>query len=211
MTQLISLMSFLLIFNSVFGQHDRLVKKHFTKSQLRMANTADQASYLSEDEKQLIQYLNLARLYPQDFADFYLAHLEAKDVYGHRAFKERNKYYYSLYKDLKSLKNGELETLLPCKETYESAKCWAIEMGKAGIRGHKRITCEGGKYAECCSYLRTTDAMTNLLHLLVDEHVESLGHRKILLAEKKSIGLSFQDHKKYGGCLVINISRYACK
>lgn len=191
------------ICQTLFGQNE-LVKKHFDADQAKVANTAKNSDYFSPKEKQFILYLNLCRMNPKEFADFYLEHLKKYDEEGNKKLKKRDRYYYSLLKGLK--KQKPLNPVLPSKEMYESALCWAKESGKKGLVGHNRKRCKRIHMAECCSYSFTDDPLRFLLDLLIDEDVRSLGHRKILLDNYHSVGAAIHTHKKYGWCIVVDFS-----
>lgn len=195
-----------------FGQYETLLNKHFSKDQLHRANTASHENYLTNDEKEVIQVLNLARVYPKQFAAFYLDFLKQHNndysVFstGAQSFKKKDKYYYSLYKDLLKIEEGELDFLRPCTSMFSYAECWASEMGKRNVTGHNRKKCTDGNFAECCSYMNTTNAVDHVLLLLVDEDIKSLGHRNIMLSKLKSVGVSFAPHKEYGQGLVMDFT-----
>ncbi len=185
-----------------------LLKSHFTTSDTKSANTASSTTYFTHQEKQVILYTNLARIYPEKFALFYKEYLKQFDEYGYKKFKNKDRYYYTFYKDLLKLSKSKkvLSTLKPNKEMYELAKCWAKESGKKGVIGHNRKRCKKGYGAECCAYSFTDDALENVLLLLIDEGVKSLGHREILLDNYTEIGVSIQKHKAYGYCAVLDLN-----
>ncbi|MCB0408645.1 MAG: hypothetical protein KDD29_00390 [Flavobacteriales bacterium] len=181
-----------------------LLKKHFTSEQAKTAKLSSDVDFMTTEEKQFIFYMNLCRLYPRQFADFYLDYLQEYDEYGYQKLKKKDQYYYSLLKDLN--KQKPLKALAASKEMYELAKCWAIESGKKGVIGHNRKKCKKGYNAECCSYNNSTDLLEFLFNLMVDEGVPSLGHREAILGNYKKAGASIQKHKTYGYCIVIDFS-----
>lgn len=198
----------LLMFGSwaLASSSEKLINKYFTKTELKSANTAASVSYLSSDEKEFIQYTNLARTLPLKFANFYVAYLKEYDSHGYQKFKRRNKYYYGLFKDLKQCASDNLEAFQPDDVLYDYAQCWAKESGKRGVTGHNRRRCADGNFGECCSYMSTTDPMEHLMLLLIDEDIRSVGHRRALLANRyNKAGVSIQPHKGYGYCLVIDL------
>lgn len=204
---------YLLIGPLLFGQYDKLLKKHFTKEELTLANTAKNENYLSADEKEVIQVLNLARVYPKSFASFYLNFLEfhqniSYSVFneGLKSFKRKDRYYYSLYKELLQLEDKELELLQPCTSMYAYAECWSKEMGMRNVTGHNRKKCTDGSFGECCSYMNTTNAVEHVLLLLIDEDIKSLGHRNTMFSAVISVGVSFAPHKEYGKGLVLDFT-----
>lgn len=142
-------------------------------------------TYMSALEKDIIWYLNVARMYPQWYLYFFLKNPSTENE-------------KSLYNTMKGMKSAS-KTLLPNKELYESAKCHAITSGKAGYIGHERQspTCKSNFNGECCQY-GYNEASKVVLDLLIDEGVPSLGHRKIILDTGYTrIGVSVQEHKTY--------------
>ena len=163
----------------------------WTAEELAKANTCANINYLTKIEKEVIQYVNLARMYPAKYAK-----IELVDA------NKTTTYYKSLIKTLNSMK-----PVLPLsidKKAYESAKCFALEQGPSGDIGHDRKNCESYFFGECCSY-GMASGRSVVRQLLIDEGVPSLGHREICLtAGYTAIGVSFQDHKVYGSCCVLD-------
>jgi hypothetical protein len=90
---------------------------------------------------------------------------------------------------------------------YQLANCFAIESGKSGSYGHHRVHCVDGFDAECCSYDCQT-GLTITLQLLIDQDVQSLGHRKICLDDEfAKIGVSIKPHSNYNYCCVLDFKR----
>lgn len=148
------------------------------------ANSAKDEDYLAEEEKQVFYYLNLVRMNPKLFADTYLKHLKNSD----------DDYESSLYTELQALK--PFPVLQPNRELYESARCHAIECGERGYIGHERFKCKEYFMGECC-YYGETDALGIITALLIDQGIESLGHRRICLGDYTELGVSIQPHKTY--------------
>ena len=184
--------------------HVNLLEKIFSKEELDLTHTAKDEKYLSENEKQVIHYLNLARVYPAKFAEYYRIYLQKYDTYGFSLYREKNKYYHSLYLELMARRYNPGDLLVSDYEMYELAKCWAIESGRKGITGHNRKQCERGYFAECCAYKFSEDPMKFVLMLLIDYRVKSLGHRKTMLSEYSKVGVSIESHKTYNKCLVMD-------
>ena len=163
----------------------------WTAEELAKANTCEKINYLTKNEKEAIQYVNLARMYPAKYAKIELVDEDKTTTY-----------YKSLVKTLNSM-----TPVLPLtidKKAYESAKCFALEQGPTGEIGHDRKNCESYFFGECCSY-GMGSGRSAIRQLLIDEDIPSLGHRKICLSSRYSaIGVSFQDHKVYGVCCVLD-------
>ncbi len=173
----------------------------WTTEELISANTAVNVMYLTELEKEVILYVNLARLYPEKFARIEVADYVGPAKYG--GYLENSPYKRSLMERLNSM--SPCPTLSPTAGLSDYASCFAKESGDAGITGHSRKKCEKGYFAECCSYGMDT-ARDIVLQLLIDHDVESLGHRKICLDPNyRTIGTGFHSHSKYGSCCVLDI------
>jgi hypothetical protein len=173
----------------------------WTVKQLTKANTAKDITYLSSVEKECIMYLNLCRLFPQDFLKFELTNYVGNEQYGD--YLKDSKYRKSLISTLESIK--PINALTFDEDLYKNATCFSKEQGIAGTKGHTRIKCpKAGYAAECCSYGMST-AKDIVLQLLIDDRVTSLGHRKICLdAMYTKIGVSVGPHKEWGTCAVFD-------
>jgi len=150
--------------------------------------------YLSAAERDVIQVLNIARMYPKWFLYFYLR----------TPSTENEKSLYKTMSEMKSI----AEPLQPDRKLFESARCHALSSGKTGYTGHERQdkTCKKTFNGECCEY-GNSRAVGIVLNLLIDEGVPSLGHRMICLdGGYKKIGVSTQPHKAYGSNTVLDFS-----
>jgi len=170
----------------------------WTKTQLDAANTAKDIRYLTEPEKNAIQYINLARLYPQLFI-----RNELNSYNGAAGFHEnlqRSSYKKSLLKELK--KRGPVSAFQFDKTMYGYAKCFAKESGEAGWVTHQRKSCPYGYLAECCSYGVGT-GKDIAMQWLIDDGVPGVAHRvNCLNPDYSVIGLAVYKHKKYKICAV---------
>ena len=188
---------------SVFDNVDTLKYPYhlWNEEVIAAANTAKDANYMSEEEKNVIWLTNLARFDGALFAKTFL-----KD------YIETNQLKYSanvksLFKDLKKLPS--IAFLKPDKRIYELAKKHAIWSGKKGKTGHARFNERAkksghSKFAENCQYGYLT-GIDILINLLIDEGVPSLGHRKNILNQKMFFtAVSIQPHKIYGYNCVID-------
>ena len=174
----------------------------WSETQLTKANTANDITCLTNVEKECIMYLNLCRLYPQDFLKFELTKYVGNEQYGD--YLKNSEYRKSLISTLASMK--PINELTFDVDLYKNAACFSKEQGIAGTTGHKRIKCPKEVYtAECCSYGMNT-AKDIVLQLLIDDRVTSLGHREICLdASYSKIGVSVNSHKEWGTCAVLDI------
>jgi uncharacterized protein YkwD len=187
---------FLLIFqNSFYGQA-------WTTEQLNAANTAKEITYLNQAEKDAVMYINLARLYPQQFVTFELKKYLGTTEFGD--YVKDSSYKKSLIRALNGAKPKaalKFDAVL-----YENAKCFAKESGDAGTQGHVRKKCPKGNYSECCSYGMNT-GKDIAMQLLIDHNVAGLGHRKICLDGSYTvIGVSTHDHTQWTTCAVLEFN-----
>lgn len=173
----------------------------WTNEQLNNANTASEINHLTSVEKDAIKYINLARLYPQDFVKYELQGYTGPSKYGD--YLRNSPYIKSLENTLNNA--SAVGALFFDEAAYNNAKCFAIESGLAGTEGHTRINCAKGNYAECCSYGMET-GKDIVMQWLIDHNVPSLGHRiNCLNKSYKKIGLSVQYHKRWGKCAVADM------
>jgi len=165
-------------------------------------NTAQNTSYLTAEEKELIYIFNMMRLDPKLFAATVVKQFPKKRG---PLYLENIPEYRSLLDTMSRLE--PLPLLYPDKDLFESARCHAISSGEKAYVGHVRQTEECRKkknfHAECCDYGHQTP-LEMLMGLLIDENVESLGHRYICLSSFNRIGVSIQPHKRYGKNVVLD-------
>jgi uncharacterized protein YkwD len=199
----------LLLFSSGFLLHaqkyiDEKVWNRWDSLVIAKANTAIDEDYMTSEEKLVILITNLARADGPLFSETFLnTYLEGE---------EKNKYTRSLYKELKSIKN--FQPLYPEKDLFKAAEGHAVKSGKNGQVGHqgfdarfKPLMKKYNSVAENCAY-GFDQALDNVLQLLIDEGVPSLGHRvNILNSEFNSIGVSIQPHKGYRFNCVMDFGR----
>jgi len=198
------LLSFLCFLFSCAGLYAQTIDPAILES----CNTGRTADYLSEQEKQVLMFTNLARTQPKDFLQYYLP--EAAKALN----KEKEKEYAGLVKELKIRKPVSL--LQPDLRLVNIAKEHATDMGKTGKTGHdsskgKTFEQRMKQYPELqigenCDY-GYSEAVLIVAHLLIDSKVPSLGHRKnILNPDYKLFGVSIQPHKKFGYNCVMDFS-----
>ena len=171
----------------------------WTIDEFEAANTAKDVENLTSEEKEVIRYINLARLYPKKFAQIEI-------VKSNSDFEITNdQYLNSLVNTLKRMK--AVDALYFDESLYQLAKCFAEESGASGYVGHYRKTCKKGYDAECCSY-GCERGRQIVLQLLIDKGVPSLGHRNICLDKyMESIGTNIHSHSKYNFCCVLDFNR----
>ena len=175
---------FFLFATTVYGQT-------WTAEELAAANTFQSVTVLSAVEKETMLYLNLARMYPAKYAKIELVNED-----------KTSDNYKSLIKTLNAM--VPVSALTFDKKAFESATCFAKEQGATTEIGHVRKNCKSYFYGECCSYGMST-GKNIIVQLLIDEGVESLGHRKICLSSRySSVGIAFNTHKGYRFCCVLD-------
>ena len=189
----------------------------FTPAQMAAANTADSVSYMSDEEKEVILYMNLARLDGDKFYGSYIpGFLESYNNNFGDKIMPNNKYLLSLKADLKKVKG--LGLLHPNKNLWTSATYHAKDMGKMGMTGHnssdgtscakriERFNPKVGCWAENCSY-GMGSAISIVCQLLIDNNVSPTGHRtNILKSIQKSVGVGIAPHKVYRSNCVMDFS-----
>lgn len=164
---------------------------------VRSLNTAAEIKYLTEEEKKVILFMNMARHDGPLFSEsFLLTYIQENRL-------ENSSYIRSLHRDLK--KTLDLVPLKPEEDLTAVAQEHAQSSGKKGITGHgsfkKRFEPLMGKpyqhVGENCSY-GYERAIDIVVSLLIDEGIKSLGHRNnILSPDFNSIGVAIRPHKNY--------------
>lgn len=178
-----------------------MYSSQWLQTKYREANTAEDAEYLTREEKNIIWILNMLRLNPALFCRSVLLNPKSKYFEG---IKERDYYFKSLVTHLEKMEPS-FSLLQPDKEAYQSAYCHALYSGKTGYVGHERNSdCKEDFFGECCDY-GFSDGLSIVIHLLIDRDVEGVGHRKICLSRKYSLlGTSIQPHKIYHSNAVLD-------
>lgn len=173
----------------------------WTPKQIEAANTAVNAQYLTDSEKEVVKYINLARLYPGLFYENELSDYYGTPKYGD--YLRNSRYRKSLIEDLETAK--PLPALYLDQKMSKSAKCFAVDQGKRGYVGHTRQRCMRTSKGECCSY-GMSKGRDVAMQLLIDHDVPSVGHRKILFFnEITKIGVGESTHKLHDNCCVIEV------
>ncbi len=170
--------------------------KKWDDPKYKVCNTAEHATYMTQNERQLVYILNLARMNPRLFCQTVVKQGTRVSVFIDTTSEE---YYGTLVKTLTGME--PLEILMPDSLCTVSARCHAVSSGKSGYTGHSRQSekCRKTKhyFGECCNY-GSDDPLEIILLLLQDSGVESLGHRKICLGSYSKLGVAIERHKSYG-------------
>ena len=186
---------------------DRKFELQWSLQERERANTAMNEPYLTEVEKEVYYYLNLARINPALFGETYAAAYDGTaGYYKGYAFDERKK---SLLEELAQM--DSLPVLMPDEILFESADCFATEGGMQGIMGHDRSTtgCMKLNVAECCHYGGCYGGWSIVMEFLIDagEGNEALGHRRICLRSKyRFMGVAIRPHQKARKNVVLDLA-----
>jgi uncharacterized protein YkwD len=185
-----------LVFSSLnnFSQTNYL--ETFSAEEISKANTAKEVENYSEEEKNTILYINLARMYPQKYAN-----VVAKKYIAENEIKS-SVYTKSLLNTLQNIK--ALHPLQAHEALDKFAIQHATESGKKGKFGHdgfenraKELSKTFVTVAENCDY-GSAKGIDIAFSLLIDEGVKDYGHRKNLLnPEYFYIGISIKPHKTF--------------
>lgn len=191
MKKIFTIIALLLAIHTLHAQ----TYSEWSSQELAKANTA-QNTNLSQQEKLVFLYCNLARL---DGAKF-------MRTYAAKYLTGSSPYVASLKRDLQQSKNRPM--LYPEKNLCYTAALHADDMGKHGMTGHNSSDGTAcftriGKYYKCgnaaenCSY-GYSDALDIVMQLLIDDGIPSVGHRvSILNATYNAMGTSIKPHKGY--------------
>ncbi len=171
-------------------------KASWEETELEKAHTARDIPYMDEQEQEVVQLLNLARLFPQLYAKRVLQpFLDTTQRLG-----STDRAVQTLQQDLSRLK--PMPPLHPSRSLTETADEWAGKAGKEGLRGHGDIQGRMGHLvkvyegvSENCSYgYRKPVTIVNML--LVDKGQAGQGHRKaILKREHAFVGVAIGEHR----------------
>lgn len=159
-------------------------------------NSATNALWMSAHDREVIYWLNVARLDPSGFFQRFVA--------ADWAANPSNTYLSSLRTTMNSMK--PVAALQPNRMLYEAALCHARSSGAIGYVGHNRVNqqCKKIYAGECCAY-GANGALNVVIQLLVDEGVPSLGHREICLSTAyTSVGVASAPHSQYRSNTVLD-------
>ncbi len=188
----------------------------WTSEELEMANTARNASYLTEEEKNIIFYMNLVRIdgtrffntYFQEFVDAHNKDMLRYSNYNELRVNRKDRYYRGLEIDLKLIKN--LSLFYPDESLTYVSKQHGKDMNKYNIAGHnskdgRTVKDRISKYYPNRSMAENlafgfSKGLANVSMLLLDKNVPDLGHRKNMLNTTLGlniVGVSIQPHPAY--------------
>jgi hypothetical protein len=212
------LLSVVVRFDSFAQKAERraLTEDSWTTEELAMANTAKDVTYLTEEEKKIVFYMNLVRIdglrffdtYFQDFIDVHNRQMQKYSNYNDLKISKNDKYYRGLEIDLKYVRNIGL--LYPDEALSLVSKQHGRDMSKHNIAGHNSY--DGRTMVDRISKVYSERAMAenlafgfskgldNVSMLLLDKGVPDVGHRKNILNSTLGlniVGVSIQSHPLY--------------
>ena len=173
--------------------------------EIALANTGLYSNYLSKKEKDIILYINLARMHPKEFYNIEVRNYQLPE--GYIPLNRDNPYLRSLEK---TLKNGHpLPPVYPDRKLTSYAKYLAKEQGENGETGHYRDKGPKSPYyylGECNNY-GEFNSRGHVIVLLIDDGITSLGHRRNVLDKYFTlVGVGCGSHPVYGNMCVIDFA-----
>ena len=195
----------------------------WTDAEYQRANTAANASYLSNEEKNMVLYMNLARMdgekfyhtLLEEYINDYNAKVRKYRNYNDLKIAKNNPYYLSLLIHLRKIK--DLPMFYPDDKLSIVSRNHALDLNKNNLDTHE--SSNGDKFSKrIATYYPNRTMSENIdfgndkgldivCHLLLDCGVPSLGHRLTILDQRNKfniVGLSIQPHPSYIWCAVID-------
>lgn len=216
------IISFLFLSISILSVKAQSESK-WTKEELKMANTAGNAPYLTGEEKDIVIYMNLVRMdgerffntFLQDFIDDYNEKMQKYSNYNKLKISRTDSYYLSLQRDLKNIRL--LPVFWPDEALSWVAKQHAKDLNRNNFAAHNSSDGRTAKDRIAKMYPKKSSGenlafgfssgLGNVCLLLLDKGVPDLGHRKMILNtsyQLNTVGVSIQAHKTYRYCAVID-------
>lgn len=165
----------------------------------------NQITFMSDEEKTILYYLNKLRVNPPLFAKLYLSHR----VWKSQSDEECYNYLFNI---------TPIAPLKASIDLYKSASLHAQDMALSNMTGHissnglnlkerlEDLKIDINKIGENCSY-GISNPLAIVLELLVDE-TDSKGHRRNLLdAQFTLIGIALQKHPYWAISCVQDFSK----
>lgn len=212
-----------LFFSPAIKAQSTSSRYNWTEEELENANTAKNTSYLNEEEKKIVFYMNLARTdgekffntFFQDFVNTYNADMQRYSNYDELRVNRKDKYYRGLQQDLKGIKG--LPLFSPDETLTWIAQQHAKDLSKNNLAGHN--SSDGRTVKDRISKYYAGRAMgenlafgfskglANVSMLLLDKNVPDLGHRKTILGTSYNlslVGVNIRQHPSYKYCAAID-------
>jgi len=195
----------------------------WTNAEFRLANTATNTIYLSNEEKDIIMYMNLIRIdgekfyytFLQDYIDNYNTKVRKYRNYNELIITKNNSYYLSLLKHLQQVKNFPM--FYPNEKLSALSKAHAQDLNINNLDTHE--SSNGTPFSKRLARYFPNNIMSEnidfgysksldiVCHLLLDCGVPSLGHRFNIIDQKNklnTVGVSIQKHPTFSWCAVID-------
>lgn len=207
----------------LFGYIVNVNAQNWTQAEFNKADTGEYANYLTDEEKDVIFFMNLSRLdgekffktYLQDYVNKYNAYVKQFSNYNELKIISSNNYYTSLWVSLKETKN--LPMLFPDEKLSNVSRSHALDLKRNNLDTHESSNGDSfskrlWKHFPNKAISENIDFGNNIglsivCHLLLDYGVPSLGHRYTILDKKynlNTVGVSIQPHPTYKYCAVID-------
>ncbi|WP_231427317.1 MULTISPECIES: CAP domain-containing protein [Pedobacter] len=197
--------------------------QNWTDAEFRMANTAANASYLTNEEKNIVMYMNLIRIngekfyytFLEDYINNYNSKVRKYRNYNELRITKTNIYYVSLLKNLRGIKN--LPMFYPDEKLSALSKSHAQDLNRNNLDSHE--SSNGNSFSKRLSkYFPNqiksenidfgySNSLDIVCHLLLDCGVPSLGHRFNIIDQKNklnTVGVNIQRHPSFTWCAVID-------
>lgn len=217
--------AFLLLFLAPSASYAQSYRSEniWTDEELANANTARNVNYLTDEEKKLIFYMNLARTdgerffntFFQDFVTAYNIDMQRYSNYDDLRVNKKDKYYRGLEQDLRGIRGLPLFT--PDETLTAVAQQHGNDLSRNNIAGHNSSDGRTVKDRISKYYPRRAMAenlafgfskgLANVCMLLLDKNVPDLGHRKTILGtsyQLREVGVYIRTHPGYRYCAVID-------
>lgn len=208
---------------AVFHNTRQDASSAWTKEELKQANTAGASLYLSRQERDLVLYMNLARLdgerffntFFQEYVELHNTRMRKYSNYNALKIDRKGSYYRSLERDIKTIKG--LNMLYPDQALTRVAASHAKDMDRNNYAAHNSLDKRTPKQRIGTIYPNRSmaenlafgfdEGLANVCMLLLDQGVPNLGHREVMLSTKYKlnfVGVSIGPHKGYRYCAVID-------
>ena len=197
--------AFGMVLQGAFGQGAQPYAPGWTAAEVAAADLARGETAWTDEEKNALLHVNLARLYPSKYWNIEVEPWEPEEEY----LRDDARELASLKRTLVSM--APVAALSPSSTLRDEAECLAKLQARTGTIGHERGSrCPRAPqrmWAENCSY-GYSGGRDIIISLLIDENVPSLGHRENCLNPGlKRCGIFQGDHARYGRMAVMDFAQ----
>jgi uncharacterized protein YkwD len=185
--------------------------QQFTERQLAKARTAEHASYLTPEEREILFYINLARTNGAAFVDSFIT----PSIDEASLCPAQHHYLYTLLQELRPVKN--LPLVYPNTSLAEAALRHATDLSVSTLLSH--ASSDGTPYSRrIVQFVNTIHAsevissgysqgLDIVIQLLIDNNVPDFGHRRALLNPSLRLAGAFiAPHPSAGYVAVVELS-----